>query len=174
MRMATLRKQIPLVLFLAGVIIVVVLVKIPATRGIIDSVDGLGYFGALIAGLLYAEGLTAPTATLIFVQMPDSLNELGLAVFGGIGALVYDLVIFVLFRRASHTNFIETIKARLTTKHSLPRWLLLLIGGIILASPLPDEMAAGLLGLSTIKVQWFLAASFILNTLGILAIIAIT
>ncbi len=168
------RKQVPLLLFITGVALLVVVMNIPATRGLIAGIDGLGYFGALIAGLLYAEGLTAPTATLIFVQMPDSLNEFGLAVFGGIGALVYDLEIFVLFRRASHTNFIETIKARLTGRHSLPRWLLLLAGAIILASPLPDEMAAGLLGLSTIKVQWFLAASFILNTLGILAIIAIT
>lgn len=168
------RKQIPFLLFLAGLILAVAFVSIPATRSLISGIEGLGYFGALIAGLLYAEGLTAPTATYIFSGMPDSLNALGLAVFGGIGALVYDLAIFTLFRRASHTNFIETIKARLTARHSLPRWLLMLAGAIILASPLPDEMAAGLLGLSSVKLTWFLAASFILNTLGILAILAIT
>ena len=50
------------------------------------------------------------------------------------------------------------------------RWLTPLIGAIIVASPLPDEIGLALMGLSGLRTAMFLPLSFILNFFGILAV----
>ena len=45
-----------------------------------------------------------------------------------------------------------------------------LIAGLIIASPLPDELGVTMLGLSKIKDKTFLLISFIANGVGILAV----
>ena len=50
------------------------------------------------------------------------------------------------------------------------RWLTWLIGGLIIASPLPDELGISLLGFSKAKTSLFIVLSFVFNFLGILFI----
>ena len=47
------------------------------------------------------------------------------------------------------------------------RWFTFFLGGIIIASPLPDELGIGLLGFSKMKVSWFVPVSFVFNFIGI-------
>jgi len=49
-------------------------------------------------------------------------------------------------------------------------WTLPVIGAIIIASPLPDEMGVGLMGISKLKTKQFILLSFILNSIGIFLI----
>ena len=49
-------------------------------------------------------------------------------------------------------------------------WLLPVLGAIIIASPLPDELGITLMGLGKIKNWQFLTLSFVLNSSGILII----
>ncbi len=50
------------------------------------------------------------------------------------------------------------------------RWLTFLIGGLIIASPLPDELGLTLLGFSKAKTSLFLILSFTFNFIGIILI----
>ena len=50
------------------------------------------------------------------------------------------------------------------------RWLTFLVGGLIIASPLPDELGISILGFSKMKVSWFIAISLVFNFIGILLI----
>ena len=50
-------------------------------------------------------------------------------------------------------------------------WTLPILGAIIIASPLPDEMGVGLMGISKLKTSKFILLSFILNAIGIFLII---
>ncbi|MCC7436766.1 hypothetical protein IT402_02755, partial [Candidatus Nomurabacteria bacterium] len=52
-------------------------------------------------------------------------------------------------------------------------WLAPVIGAIIIASPLPDEIGVGLIGISKMKNWQFLVLSFVLNSLGILLIVTL-
>ena len=45
-----------------------------------------------------------------------------------------------------------------------------MLGGIIIASPFPDELGISLLGFSKMKTTAFIPVSLIFNFLGILAI----
>jgi hypothetical protein len=50
------------------------------------------------------------------------------------------------------------------------RWLTFFAGGLVIASPLPDELGISLLGLSRVRIRWFVVVSYAFNFLGILLI----
>lgn len=53
------------------------------------------------------------------------------------------------------------------------RWFTFFAGGLIITSPLPDELGISLLGFSKMKTLWFIPLSFSFNSIGILMIGAI-
>jgi len=160
-------KQIALLVFVAGILAAVILARLPVTQIFYRGIENDGVFGALVAGVLYAMSFTAPSATVIFVNLTSHVHPIMAAIVGGFGALLYDLLIFTITRRESHSRFIESVKERLPGRSRLPKWLPLLAGMIILASPLPDELAAGMLGLSAVSARKFFLISFAMNTAGI-------
>ena len=44
------------------------------------------------------------------------------------------------------------------------------MGGLIIASPFPDELGIGLLGFSKMRTRWFVLLSFTFNFIGIFLI----
>lgn len=50
------------------------------------------------------------------------------------------------------------------------RWFAFFIGGLIIASPFPDELGIALMGFSKMRILPFMIMSFIFNSLGILVI----
>ncbi|MDO8658949.1 MAG: hypothetical protein Q7K55_09495, partial [Candidatus Levybacteria bacterium] len=64
------------------------------------------------------------------------------------------------------------IAAVLHTKYF--SWTLPVIGAIIIASPLPDEIGVSLISISKMKTYRFLLLSFILNSIGIFSIVSIS
>lgn len=67
-------------------------------QGINDWVVGLGYWGALLAGIFYAYSFTAGAATAILVILGGELNMIGAGLLAGAGALISDF-----FRSLSRT-----------------------------------------------------------------------
>ncbi|MFA5358860.1 MAG: hypothetical protein WC310_03520 [Patescibacteria group bacterium] len=145
-----------------------------------NFLSSLGYLGIFIAGMLYAYGFTAAPATavlLILAKEQDSIVLSGL--IAGIGSLVSDTILFK-FIRHSFTNEIQRIAeqklfAYLKSKINIftQKYLLPIIGMIIIASPLPDEIGVTLLASSTISDKNFYVLSYILNTLGIITVLII-
>lgn len=164
------RKLISLSIFLAGIAAAILVFTIPGLANGAATLEQAGYFGVFVSGVLYALSFTAPAATVVFAQLPDSLNPILVGLIGGFGALIYDVTVFALFRHESHHHMIEMIKTKIPGSHRVPQWATTGAGLFILASPLPDELAAGLFGFSTVRVSRFMLLSFICNAIGIMII----
>lgn len=162
--------RIPVIIFLIGFLFSLIMFATPAGSRFFLGIAQGGFFGLLFAGILYAFSFTSTSATIIFAELPASVHPVFAAIIGAVGALIYDAIIFSLTRYESHQPWYQKIDGMIHPKHRTPKWLLTTVGGIILASPLPDELAAGILGVSGISPRRFLILSFLLNAAGIFVI----
>lgn len=138
-----------------------------------------GYLGTLIAGGLFVYGFTAAPATAILLILSKQQNILLAGLVGGFGALIGDLLIFQFIRHSFSDEIKELSKEPIfkEIKTRVPpivrNYLAPVLGGIIIASPLPDEIGISLLATSTISTRTFAILSFLLNTAGIFAILLV-
>lgn len=151
--------------------------------GFISNLGELKYLGIFIGGLLFSFGFTTPFAIGFFViANPD--NILLSALIGGFGAFISDLFIFKIirfsfmdeFRRLEKTKPLKEIidLAEKDLSYRFRHYLLYVVAGIIIASPLPDELGVTMLaGLSHIKPWAFSLISFTMSSIGILIMLLI-
>ncbi|MBI2004491.1 hypothetical protein HYS72_03450 [Candidatus Pacearchaeota archaeon] len=141
---------------------------------------GTGYFGVAIAGFFFSFGFTMPFAIGAFVTM-DPQNIFLSAIVGGFFAMLADLAIFGIikmsfmdeFRRFEKTKAMKKIislKPHLGRK--IKHYLMYAFAGIVIASPLPDELGVSMLAwLGRIKPLSLAIIAFVANTLGIFVIL---
>jgi len=79
-------------LFAFAIVISYFIFSNPAVAGYVNELGNLSYLGVFIAGILFAFGFTAPIATGFFITLGVS-NLWLLAIIGGLGAVLGDLVI---------------------------------------------------------------------------------
>ena len=171
-----------LTILTASIIIAVVLSKVEIFHSFLLNLGGLGYLGAFIAGIMFVSIFTVSTSAVILLILAERLSPLGIGVVAGLGSVIGDYVIFRFLNgklieeiepiyTSLGGNYVNrTIKAILETKYF--NWLIPVIGAIIIASPLPDEIGISLLGFSKMKTSRFLLVSFILNSTGIFLIVS--
>lgn len=172
-----------LILFIICIIFAYFLVSDASFVNIIQHLDGLRYIGMFTTGLLFSFGFTTPFAVAVMLAMkPD--NILLMAIIGGIGATISDVLIFKFVKFSFENEFKELKQERpfLFVKENLDKYLhptlktylTFAFGGILLSTPMPDE--AGILvlsGLMEIKLKLLIIVSLIFKTIGIYAILAI-
>jgi len=138
-----------------------------------DFIAGLGYSGTFVAGIMFTYGFTAA----IFLILAQHQNIYLASLIGGVGALIGDLFIFSFIRqsfadeirRLSREKVVKYFNGRLPGR--LKEYLLPVVAGFVIASPLPDEIGVAMLAASKIiSIKIFSVISYALNTLGILAI----
>lgn len=168
------RSLFPLSIFLAGLLLTIIALQFPATKQFIINIGQSGIFGAFFAGILYGFAFTSTAATAIFANASHDFHPFVLALIGGLGAAIYDLTIFVFVRTQASHGFLHSLRSRITTQRKIPNWLLTLIGLVILASPLPDELASGFLGFTKLSTRNFILISFLANVVGIFVILLIS
>lgn len=147
------------------------------------SLNNLGYLGVFIAGIFFAFGFTAPLSAGFFITLnPENILLAG--ILGGIGAMISDLLIFKFirfsfmdeFQRLEHTKTMRKLSNLIekTLGHKIRIYFMYAFAGILIASPLPDEAGVIMLaGLTKIRAKILALISFILNTLGILILLAL-
>lgn len=165
-------------LLFIGLLVAFFLYRFEAFHTFLLSFGDWGYLGAFIAGFLFVSSFSAATGILILLVLAERLLPLEVAVLAGLGAVCGDLLIF----RFVKDGLIEEIRPvfeRFGGKHvalllhtKYFSWSLPLIGALIIASPLPDEVGVSLMGISKMSTVKFLALSFALNSLGILFVIS--
>lgn len=139
--------------------------------------DTSSYIIIFFAGALFSFGFTTPFAVGFFVTAhPDNLL---FAIFiGAVGAVFSDLLILRWVRfsfkdefdRLKRTRVVRTVHKAIIhtfgTKGS--QWLLYFVAGLVIASPLPDELGVTMLGgLTSIHPRLFALLSFCFNSFGI-------
>ncbi len=118
------------------------------------------------------------------VEIAPDVNTLVAAPIAGFGAFLADLLIFEIIRfsffheeltRLRTTRFFLWLHRMLHHERISDRirtYLLWSFAGIVIASPLPDEIGVSLVsGVTNIETRKFGALCFLLNTLGILLIL---
>ncbi len=163
-------------LLLLGILVFVCLARTPAVDNLIVHVGNLGYLGAFITGIFFVSTFTAIPAGYMLYHLADYLNPGEVALLAGLGSVIGDYLIFRLFKdqifhelapifqKLSH----KTLRSLFKTPYF--SWLLPVLGAVLIASPLPDELGVSLLGLSKIRKWQFLAVTYALNVAGIFAI----
>ncbi len=126
-------------------------------NGLLDGLPA----SPILAGMFYASFLTSPISLAMLVVLAKTNNPVSLALLAGVGAALADLLIVKLFRQA------VALKMR-PEKTSFPH---IILGAIIIASPLPDELGLMMLGVSKLKYYQIAILTYVLNTAGILLII---
>lgn len=147
------------------------------------GLEKFSYAGLFIAGALYAFGFSAPFG-IGFLLIAHPANIIIATLSAGIGATIADMIIFHTIKFSFMNEFEELERKKAIKKiekiveenrHVLIRhYLIYIFAGLILVTPLPDEIGVSMLaGLTTIK-PWKLAAiSFILHSVTVLILLLI-
>lgn len=159
-----------------SVVLAIVLAKTGILKNILTATQELKFIGSFAAGAFFASVFTAAPATVVLGKIAQTNSVFLVAFWGGLGALVGDLIIFRFLKDNLAkdifylVNKVKTKRLAAIFKLRLFYWLLPLLGALVIASPLPDELGLLLMGLSKIKTLSFIPLSFFLNFSGILAI----
>lgn len=139
----------------------------------------LGYVGAFIGGMLFVSTFTVSIGTVILILLAEYLNPAILGIIAGMGAVCGDLTIFQFLRSRSFVEEVQhffqyfggdKVSHLIHTKYF--SWTLPVIGAVIIASPLPDELGVSLMGISRMRTYQFVVLSFVLNSIGIFLIVS--
>lgn len=160
--------------FVVSVLTVVFLMRFQFFHDSLLWVAGTGYIGAFVGGMLYVSTFTAAIGILILLYLAETTPILPLSLVAGVGGVVGDFVIFKLIR----TSLKEELNSlyyklggmyisRLFTKKSPLGWMLPVLGAVVIASPLPDEIGVSMIGVSKMTTTNFLILSLFLDCIGI-------
>jgi hypothetical protein len=165
-------------LFLLSLIVAIALSQYKPFYVFILGLGGFGYVGAFFAGIFFVSTFTVSTATLVLLILTETLSPLEIGIIAGVGAVVGDLTIFR-FVKDNLIREISPIYNRLGGKHltiilntKYFKWTLPVLGAILIASPLPDEIGVSLMGISKMKTYKFIIISYLLNSIGIFLILS--
>lgn len=168
-----------LTLVFIGLAAALILSRIEFFHQFLLQLGNLGYVGAFIAGILFVNTFTVATGALILLVLAEQLSTTEIGVIAGLGAVVGDLLIFR-FIEGNLTSEVERVYNKIDSKHHFIKllhsryfhWSLPVIGAVIIASPLPDELGVTLMGISKMKTYKFILVSFLLNSLGIFSAVS--
>ena len=159
-----------------SVAVAITLAKTGILGGVLTATQELKFLGSFLAGVFFISVFTAAPAMVVIVELARANSPVEVAIFGGLGALVGDLIVFRFIRDTLAEDISRLVqgvgngKLRSVFRLGLFKWLTPFIGALIIASPLPDEVGITMLGLSKMRTSLFIPVSLGLNFLGILMI----
>ena len=166
-------------LLILSLIALFYLASTETVQNIIGIIGNFGYLGAFFVGILFVSTFTVGPAIVILYYLAAQFNPFAVALIAGFGAVLGDYLIF----RFLKDRVFEELKPIFKTLHDsfliqffktpFFIWLLPLLGAAIIASPFPDELGIGILGLSKMNNWQFLAILFLLHIIGIFMVVTI-
>ena len=165
------------VLIAISIVVAVILVRTHILTQILTSTTELGLLGTFVAGMFFTSVFTTAPAIATLGEISLVQSVLLTAFVGALGSVVGDHLIFRFVRDRVAADVTELLReegmltrARKVFKFKHFRWFTLLLGGSLIASPLPDEFGIAILGFSKMNLKWFTVLSFTFNFLGIYVI----
>lgn len=131
-----------------------------------------GALGILVAGMLYTYSFTASIGALMFLAIAHDYSPGVIAVVGGIGSLISDLIIFRfikndLKKEVNRIGRFRIVKALGAAPVFKEKWFRDVIGAVVIASPLPDELGVAIMASTKIKEDAFVYLALIADMVGI-------
>ena len=157
-----------------SVLIALILAQTDVLVRVLTSTKELELIGSFIAGMFFTSVFTTAPAMVTLGEIAQVQSLVLVALFGAAGAVVGDLIIFrfVKDRVSEHLMAISkeqggARRMKSLLKRKFFRGFTFFLGGLIIASPLPDEIGISLMGISKMKLPLFVALSFMFNFIGI-------
>jgi len=174
------KKYKSLTLFFGGIVLAIFLSKLPWINNFLTSLHAFGYLGALIGGIFYVYTFTVGFGVMIITILSRSLPLVPLVLISGFGAVMGDSLIFKLTKdnfKDEIKNIYKAIDKKQTIKNTLYRkkwkWILPVLGVIILGTPFPNELGVMFLGVTNMNKKVFVMISFFLNSISLYFLINI-
>ena len=153
------------------------LLKSGYLQGLVETILPFRFISEIVAGIFYTSFLTSPISVAMLVVLAQTNNPVLTALLAGIGTVIGDLLIVKFFRSEISSDLklvskglhLQRINVFLKILHI--DFLIPVLGAIIVASPLPDELGLTMLGASKLNYRELAILSYILNTAGILLIV---
>jgi hypothetical protein len=168
-----------LTLTVLSIVLVILLSKNPEFNKLIASVGSLGPLGAFIGGALFVCTFMISLGAIILFGLAKTTSPLEIGVFAAAGAVFTDFVVF----RYVKNNLMDEIEElyqdisghhlKVVVHSKFFGWFLPVLGALILASPLPDEIGVSLMGIAKMNPITFLLLSFVLNGIGIIIAVSL-
>lgn len=166
-------------LFIISVIFAFLLSSYEPFHRILLGLGGLGYVGALIAGILFVSTFTVTTGIVILLVLSQQYSAFEIGIIAGVGAVIGDFTIFRFVQndllgelKLIYNKFDKDDHFKKVLHSKYFSWTFPVLGAIIIASPLPDEIGVSLMGIARMKKSRFVVLSFILNATGIFLVIS--
>jgi hypothetical protein len=162
-----------------SIVLAVIFVKIGVLQSFLTITEEIQIISSFIAGLFFTSIFTIAPASITLAHIGEHMNPPTVALWGAVGAMLGDLIIFFFIRDVFADDLMGALKASRFRKslHNLRfgflRWVAPLVGAIVIASPLPDEIGLTLMGLSKVRTIYLIPLAFVLNFLGIFVLVTV-
>lgn len=160
-----------------SVLVAVFLVKTNVLSEVLLTTQELHSMGSFIAGIFFTSVFTTAPAIATLGHIAKEGSIINNAFFGAFGAVLGDIIIFQFIKDKLSEHFLDVVghnglwkRIHALFKLKYFRWITFLVGGLLIASPLPDELGIGLLGFSKMKLKQFVPLSLFFNFIGIVLI----
>lgn len=169
-----------LIAFGASVAVAIALAQTGFFDRVTDALGPYGYLGALATGFFFSFSFTTALAAASFYSLGHMFNPVAIALIGAVGAVVADLTIMKVIkstllkeladieewvrRRVHIERLIELFHTRVFHAFGLA------LGGLIILSPLPDELGIAILTAYRMEPARLIPISYALNAVGIFLI----
>lgn len=147
-------------------------------KNFLTHLNSISLVGSFVAGIFFVSIFSVAPAAVVLAELAQNESVFLIAIFGGLGALVGDWLIFnfVKDRLSSDLGYLmdKTGLGRLRSIFRLKmfRHVFMFIGALIVASPLPDEVGLAMMGFSRMDTRSFVPISLSLNIIGILIVVS--
>ena len=158
-----LAKDLLIVFF--SIVVATIIAKLGVFEYIVGKSATREIIGSFVSGFFFTSIFTTAPAMVALGQIASTGNIFVVAIIGGFGAMIGDYFLFIFFRDSIGADIAELIKSKKRghLKHlfasQMGKRLMALVGGLIIASPLPDEIGLALMGISKIKNRVFFPLS---------------
>ncbi len=166
-----------LLLFLVSILIAYYLFRQPEVMDFFLELEKFHYLGQFVAGALLPFGFSAPFSIGFFI-VSHPQNIILAAILASFGAMLGDMLIFKIikvsfmkeFRELNKKKIVRVIENAVENNNNIliKHYLLYIFAGIMIATPLPDELGVSMLaGLTTIKPLKLAVISFLIHAVAI-------
>jgi len=146
-------------------------------KSLIEIIGDFGFLGAFVVGIFFCSSFTIAPAILVLYNLGLVHEPYELAFFAGLGAVLGDYTIYKYLKDRVFEELVPVYN-RLAARSHLRElfatpffaWLTPVIGALIIASPIPDEVGITLLSVAKLKKWQFLAITFTMNFIGVFVI----
>ncbi|MBP9747368.1 hypothetical protein KBD13_00305 [Patescibacteria group bacterium] len=161
------------VIIVGSIVVATALVQTGVIHAAVHGVRDLAYAGSFLAGLFFTSLFTIAPSIATLGVLAQEQAPISVAVFGGLGAMCGDLILYLFVRDRVSEDFAYLLRSprakrwKAVVASRVPRVLWPMFGAMIIASPLPDEIGVAMMWLSKMRLGIFLPVTFFANGLGI-------